>query len=71
MVTRILKSNEDIPNIRKKNWTISVVEEEVQNAFVLPNGNIFVFTGMLEICDNDDQLAMVLSHEMGNCVKMI
>lgn len=65
VVNRILNSNQDISNIGTKNWTISVVEDDVQNAFVLPNGNIFIFTGMLEICDNDDQLAMILAHEMG------
>ena len=48
-----------------------MVEDDVQNAFVLPNGNIFIFTGMLEICDNDDQLAMILAHEMGNCLYTI
>ena len=29
-----------------------------RNAFVLPSGNIFVFSGMLDLCKNDDQLAV-------------
>merc|ERR1712107_660960 len=39
-----------------------------RNAFVLPSGNIFVFSGMLDLCKNDDQLAVVLGHEMAHSV---
>ena len=31
-------------------------------------GNIVVFTGMLLLCDNDDQLGCVLGHEMAHTV---
>ena len=31
-------------------------------------GNIVVFTGMLLMCDNDDQLGCVLGHEMAHTV---
>ena len=32
--------------------------QPIANAMVLPSGNIFVFTGMLDLCKNDDQLAV-------------
>ena len=32
----------------------------------LQSGNIFVFTGMLDICENDDQLGIVLAHEIAH-----
>ena len=32
--------------------------QPIVNAFVSPSGNIFVFTGMLDLCKNDDQLAV-------------
>ena len=32
-----------------QDWTVTVVEDPMKNAFVLPSGNIFVFTGMLEV----------------------
>eukprot|EP00095_Tigriopus_kingsejongensis_P011220 maker-scaffold1959_size23944-snap-gene-0.7 protein:Tk11220 transcript:maker-scaffold1959_size23944-snap-gene-0.7-mRNA-1 annotation:"metalloendopeptidase OMA1 " len=63
---RILRANRDIPEVLKKSWTISVIDAEERNAFVLPSGNIFVFTGMLEVCENDDQLGFVLSHEIAH-----
>ena len=33
------------------------------NAFALPNGSIYVFSGLLARAENDDQLAGVLAHE--------
>lgn len=45
-------------------WEVFVVKEDVANAFVLPNGKIFVFTGILPICQDEDGLATVLGHEV-------
>ena len=46
VAARILNSNTEYEEIKTKKWTISVVDQEDQNAFVLPSGNIFVFTGI-------------------------
>lgn len=66
VATRILKANQELPQVKEKNWTISVIGEDERNAFVLPSGNIFVYTGMLSVCENDDQLGVVLSHEIAH-----
>eukprot|EP00092_Neocalanus_flemingeri_P028561 GFUD01031017.1.p1 GENE.GFUD01031017.1~~GFUD01031017.1.p1 ORF type:complete len:385 (+),score=130.30 GFUD01031017.1:323-1477(+) len=65
---RILQGNRDIRQIYDKNWTVTVVDQPVKNAFVLPSGNIFVFKGMLDLCENDDQLGIILGHEMAHTV---
>ncbi|KAK9236178.1 peptidase family M48-domain-containing protein [Lipomyces kononenkoae] len=46
-------------------WEIHVVNDprEAPNAFVLPGGKVFVFSSILPICQDDDGLATVLSHE--------
>eukprot|EP00472_Partenskyella_glossopodia_P014554 CAMPEP_0197519672 /NCGR_PEP_ID=MMETSP1318-20131121/4949_1 /TAXON_ID=552666 /ORGANISM="Partenskyella glossopodia, Strain RCC365" /LENGTH=365 /DNA_ID=CAMNT_0043070799 /DNA_START=167 /DNA_END=1264 /DNA_ORIENTATION=- len=53
-------------------WSITVVENEAANAFVLPNGSIFVFSGLLELCDSDrageSRLAAVLGHEISHAL---
>ncbi|MGQ9462112.1 MAG: M48 family metalloprotease [Candidatus Fervidibacter sp.] len=36
------------------------------NAVALPNGRIYVFRGMLETTDTEDELAAVLAHEVGH-----
>ncbi len=47
-------------------WEVAVFENGVPNAFAMPGLRIGVFTGMLEITDNDAQLAAVLGHEVGH-----
>ena len=37
--------------------TVTVIDRNDKNAFVLPTGNIFVFSGMLDMCTNDDQVS--------------
>jgi hypothetical protein len=43
-----------------------VDDKSVKNAFVLPGGKIFVFTGILPVSANDDGLATVLGHEIAH-----
>lgn len=36
------------------------------NAFALPGGKVGVYTGLLNLCDSDDELATVMGHEIGH-----
>ncbi|WFD07548.1 metalloendopeptidase [Malassezia vespertilionis] len=54
------------PDAPPTKWTVHVIRDPQKNAFVLPGGNIFVFTGILPVCKNDDGLATVLSHEISH-----
>ncbi|QIX00616.1 hypothetical protein AMS68_006133 [Peltaster fructicola] len=47
-------------------WELNVIEDPQTNAFVVPGGKIFVFTGMFDVCKTDDSLAAVLGHEIGH-----
>jgi predicted Zn-dependent protease len=47
-------------------WQFVVFEGDQANAFALPGGRVGVFTGMLEVATNRDQLATVLGHEIGH-----
>ena len=67
VLIKLLDANQDDENIRKK-WpfTILIVEDKKANACVYADGKIFITTEMLEICDNDDKLAIVLGHELAH-----
>ena len=41
---------------------------EGSHVVLLQTGHIFVYTGLLNIVQNDDQLAMVLAHEMAHAL---
>lgn len=49
-------------------WEANVVRNRQVNAFCLPAGKIFVFTGILRLASDDDQLAAVLSHEIAHAL---
>ncbi|XP_046383159.1 metalloendopeptidase OMA1, mitochondrial-like isoform X2 [Ischnura elegans] len=67
VATEIIVKNEDLLGVQDSPWVIILVDDpEQRNAFVLPNKCIFVFTGMLNVCTNDDQLACILAHEIAH-----
>jgi predicted Zn-dependent protease len=49
-------------------WAVAVVRDRQANAFCLPAGKVVVFTGILPVAANDDQLATVLSHEIAHAL---
>ncbi|XP_076245985.1 integrin alpha-9 [Calliopsis andreniformis] len=65
---RVLRklANANIDIFKDTQWTISVINAPMTNAMVLPGGNVFVFTGMFNVVENDDQLTFVLAHEISH-----
>lgn len=54
-------------NIKQVKWTLYVLDSPgVANAVCLPSGEIFVHSGLLEVCHNQDELALILSHEVAH-----
>lgn len=51
-----------------QNWEAVVFEDKTLNAFALPGAKIGVHTGMMQLVDNQDQLAAVLGHEVGHVI---
>jgi beta-barrel assembly-enhancing protease len=59
-VMRNVEGDFNNPNM---NTRVYVLSETTPNAFVLPNGAVYVTTGMLTLLDNEAQLATALAHE--------
>jgi predicted Zn-dependent protease len=47
-------------------WSLRVFENEAVNAFAMPGGKIGVFSGLLKVTENEDQLAAVIGHEIAH-----
>src|SRR5262244_4270188 len=43
---------------------VAVFKDPTLNAFAMPNGKIYIHTGLLSRVENESQLAMILGHEM-------
>ncbi|XP_075218588.1 metalloendopeptidase OMA1, mitochondrial-like [Lycorma delicatula] len=68
VIHRLLEGNKDLPQVIDKVWFVTVLNNDAVNAFVFPNGHVFVYTGMLKECQNDDQLGIILGHEMAHAI---
>ncbi|KAI5300846.1 metalloendopeptidase, partial [Ascosphaera atra] len=66
-MSRILRAHLDEPDMRDVNWEVFVIDDPKEfNAFVVPGGKVFVFTGILKICKDEEGLATVLGHEIAH-----
>ena len=44
-----------------------LIDSDEMNAFTVPGGDIYCYTGLLHRLPADDQVAAVLAHEVGHC----
>lgn len=49
-------------------WEFNVIESDQVNAFCLPGGKVFFYTGILKLMENDDQIATVMGHEIAHAL---
>lgn len=68
MVQRVLDRLIPHSGLGGEEWEVHVIDDDMKNAFVIPGGKVFVFRGILDICNGDDGLAAVLGHEIAHNV---
>lgn len=47
-------------------YTFTVLNSKEINAFALPGGPLYIYTGLLKLMDDEAELAAVLGHEIGH-----
>ncbi len=50
-------------------WEVVVFDSEQVNAFALPGGKIGVYTGILNVAENQNQLGAIIGHEVGHVIE--
>jgi len=53
---------------KASDWEVVVFEDDSANAFALPGGKVGVYTGIFKVATTQDQLAGVISHEIGHVI---
>ena len=53
------------PELNQK-YTVHIQENEMVNAFAYPGGHIVLFTGLLSAVESENELSMILAHELGH-----
>lgn len=56
-------------SVHKGDWEVVVFDSAQVNAFALPGGKIGVYTGILNVTENQDQLAAIIGHEVGHVIE--
>ncbi|XP_076279116.1 metalloendopeptidase OMA1, mitochondrial-like [Lasioglossum baleicum] len=64
VINNIGRANKNI--FERTEWTVNVVNVSLPNAMVFSGGNVFVFSGIFDVIQNDDQLTFILAHEMSH-----
>lgn len=49
-------------------WEFNLVKDDQVNAFCMPGGKIVVYEGLLSVAQTEDELAVVLGHEIAHAV---
>lgn len=63
-----LKKNGLSSEIKNFAWEFSLVADQQVNAFCMPGGKIVVYEGLLKVIDSEDELAVVIGHEVAHAV---
>lgn len=69
VANRLFVANKQIPEVAAIVWNLTVIDNpNLSNAIAFPSGDLIVFTGLLDFVKNDDELAIILAHEMSHAI---
>ena len=55
--------------LERVSWNFRVLRDPQPNAFALPNGSIYLTTGLMSLLDNESQLAAIIAHELTHVMR--
>ncbi len=47
-------------------YTVFLLDDSLLNAFTIPGGNVYVTTQLMDFVESDDELSVILGHEIGH-----
>ncbi|MCL2290744.1 MAG: M48 family metalloprotease [Bacteroidetes bacterium] len=51
------------------NWTVRIIDDPTVNAFAVPGGYIYFYTGLIKMLDDEAQFVGVMAHEMAHIAR--
>lgn len=68
MVNRVGQRIAAVSNRDDFQWQFTLIGDATQNAFCLPGGKVAIHEGILDVCQNEGGLAVVMSHEIAHAL---
>ena len=63
-----LRQNGLAAEVKNFQWEFNLVADKQVNAFCMPGGKIVVYEGLMKLVTSDDELAVVIGHEVAHAV---
>ena len=67
-VERYMTENYMADQIAGYQWEFKLVDSDEKNAWAMPGGKVVVYTGILEIAEDETGLAVVMGHEIAHAI---
>ncbi len=62
------KANNMEGELEQFEWDFNVVKSDQINAFAMPGGKVVMFTGIMELAQNEDAMAVIMGHEIAHAL---
>jgi len=67
-VEEYLKEEKQSKRIKGFEWEFKVVDDPTVNAWCMPGGKVVFYTGILDVCETDEGIAVVMGHEIAHAI---
>lgn len=66
--TAYLKKHKLGKRVEGYKWEFNLVDDKTVNAWCMPGGKVVVYTGLLQVTQNENALAVVMGHEIAHAI---
>jgi len=67
-VNQFLGDQGNLKRVKGYEWDFNLVQDDQVNAWCMPGGKVVFYTGILPVCQDDNGIAVVMSHEIAHAI---
>jgi predicted Zn-dependent protease len=67
-VEKFMRDNKLASRIEGYKWEFNLVNDKTVNAWCMPGGKVVVYSGLLDVTQNETALAVVMGHEIAHAI---
>jgi predicted Zn-dependent protease len=63
-----LKKNKQTHRVKGFQWEFNTVDDNTVNAWCMPGGKVVFYTGIIDVCQDETGIAVVMGHEVAHAI---